>query len=60
MKLFPTSPKELLRRCNLGKTQRKKAACDFDGQLPKESPNSRTAKRAVRFVDLLPLQGNLK
>lgn len=43
-KLFCTSPKELVRGCNLGKTQKKKAVCDFDGQLPEESPHSRTAK----------------
>lgn len=42
--LFCTSPKELVRGCNLGKTRKKKAVCDFDEQLPKESPNSRTPK----------------
>lgn len=39
-----TSPKELVKGCDLGKTQKKKAVCDFDRQLPKASPNPRTAK----------------
>ena len=38
------SPEELVKGCDLGKTQKKAAVCDFAGQLPKESPNPRTAK----------------
>ena len=43
-RLLSTSPQELVKGYDLGKTQKKKAVCDFDGQLPKESPNPRTAK----------------